>query len=374
MNAKLRTWIEVDTNALAHNYAFFRTFIQPHVRMLSVVKSNAYGHGLVDFARTMESLGIDMIAVDSVVEGLALRKEGITVPILTLGYALPAIIPDAQENNITLTVSTMEGFDALQLSDTSKSLSVHIKVDTGMHRQGFLIHEVSSVLECIAKLPRHITVTGLYTHFAAAKNPAVRGLTDKQIAEFIVWKNAFSDAGLNVVAHASATGGTLLYPEAHFDMVRVGIGMYGYTPSVEVSASLGNRLSLVPAFTWKTIISEVKKLPNGGRVGYDQVGSIPKGGVLAVCPIGYWHGYPRALSGLGTVIVRNTPVKVIGRISMDMITLDVSGVPVAVGDEVTLLSPAYPETKVEVVAGLADTIHYEFITQINPLIKRFYGA
>ncbi|MEX0931778.1 MAG: alanine racemase [Candidatus Paceibacterota bacterium] len=372
MHSKLRTWIDIDTKALTHNYSFFRKYISKEVALLAVVKSNAYGHGLVDFALHMEKCGVDMIGVDSVVEGISLRKKGIQTPILTLGYVLPEVISDAQEHNITVTVSTFEGLSEVAKSDTSTPLTVHIKVDTGMHRQGFLKHEKARVIEQLKKLPEHVRVTGLYTHFASAKNPVVRGLTNTQIVEFNEWRALFKEEGFKVIAHASATAGALLYPEAHYDMVRIGIGMYGHSPSGEVSAYLGEKLDLRPALTWKTIISEVKKLPEGGRVGYDQLGYIDKGGVLAVCPIGYWHGYPRALSGLGRVIVNGVVARVIGRVSMDMIALDVTNASAKVGDEVCILSPEYPEIGAQNVAGLADTIHYELITQINPLIKRYY--
>ncbi|MFA6992935.1 MAG: alanine racemase, partial [Candidatus Gracilibacteria bacterium] len=213
----------------------------------------------------------------------------------------------------------------------------------------------------------------LFTHFTSAKNPAFPKDTKEQIAEFQKWIKAFQNAGLKPIVHAAATAGSMVYPESHFDMVRIGIGLYGLWPAKEIEAFLKDKIALKPVLTWKTIVSELKKIPAGGRVGYDLTETVGKNSTIAVCPIGYWHGYPRNLSSIGRVVVCGRKAKVLGRISMDMIVIDVSGIPkIKAGSEVVLLSGNYPETSAEQISHLSDTSYYEIITRLNPLIKRIY--
>jgi alanine racemase len=166
----------------------------------------------------------------------------------------------------------------------------------------------------------------------------------------------------------------MLFPESHFDMVRIGIGLYGLWPELAVKAFLGDRIQLRPALVWKSIVTEVKDVPKGSRVGYDFTEAMPHSGALAIIPVGYWHGYPRALSSIGRVLIKGKECKLIGRVSMDMLTVDVSEVPHAkAGDEVIILgnddtSPASAEG----IATLLGASWYEIVTRLNPLIKRIY--
>ncbi len=361
---------------------------------MAVVKSNAYGHGLVDFSREMERLGADFIGVDSMTEARALRREGVTLPILVLGYTMPELFAEAARDNISLTVSTFETLDALRKvcrsqTSTGKSdfyklppFKIHIKVDTGMHRQGFMLHDLKKVMKNF-QFPRlpiggqaisNFQMEGLYTHFASAKNPAFPKDTRDQIAEFRKWIAAFRKAGHHPIVHAAATGAALLYPESHFDMVRIGIGLYGLWPAVEVREYLKDRVILKPALLWKSFITEVKRLPQGSRVGYDLTEELRQSSTVAVVPVGYWHGFPRALSSIGRVTVRGAECRVLGRVSMDMLSIDVSGVQKPkVGDEVIVMGGA--DSKPVSAASLArslDASWYEVITRLNPLIKRIY--
>lgn len=370
----LRTWLEIDCRAIEKNYRLSRSLIAPKTKLLAVVKSNAYGHGLVDFAKELERLGADWFGVDSVMEGLALRREGIKAPILVLGYTLPDKFTEAAENNISLTVSNFETLKALEKSHFSKPLKIHIKVDTGMHRQGFLLKEQKALSAKLKAQNSKFTIEGLFTHFAAAKNPAFPEYTKKQIAEFEQWRNAFKKAGFLPICHASATAGAMIFPEANFDMVRIGIGLYGLWPAKEIESYFTGRIYLTPALSWKTIISEIKELPKGAKIGYDLTETLRKKSRVAVCPIGYWHGYPRALSSIGFVLVNGKRAKILGRISMDMISIDITDIKkVKVGDEVVLIGR---QGKEEITAGeignLTDTSHYEIVTRLNPLMKRVY--
>ncbi len=367
----LRTWIEIDRAAIAHNYSLLRSLLSPKTKFMAVVKSNAYGHNFIDFSKEIAKLGADWLGVDSIVEGLALRKEGIKNPILVLGYTLPERLAEAAEAHISLTVSTFETLEAISKLDTA--LSIHIKVDTGMHRQGFQAEQMQEVISTLTSLPKHISVEGLFTHFAAAKNPGTTEKTLAQIAEFEMWQKAFGDAGFSPLIHASASAGAMVYPQAHFDMVRFGIAMYGVWPSSEVKGS-EKGMDLKPILSWKTIIGEIKNVKKGEGVGYDFTNILKRDSKLAICPIGYWHGLPRSVSNNGSVLVCGARAPITGRVSMDMITIDVTDIPDAkVGSVVTIIGrDGGEEIRADKIADPERTSEYEIITRINPLIKRIF--
>lgn len=372
----LRTWLEIDCRAVEKNYKLFRSLIAPKTKLMTVVKSNAYGHGLIGFAKELKRLGADWFGVDSVMEGLALRREGIQSPILVLGYTLPDKFKEAADNNISIMVSNFESLKAIQKEKFLKTLKIHIKVDTGMHRQGFLLSEQKALSAKLKAQNSKLIVEGLFTHFAMAKNPAFPEYTKKQIAEFEKWRMAFAKAGFLPICHASATAGAMIFPKAQFDLVRIGIGLYGLWPAKEIESYFANKISLMPALSWKTIISEIKDLPKGSRIGYDCTETLQKDSRVAVCPIGYWHGYPRVLSSIGFVLVNDKRARILGRVSMDMISIDVTGIKNAkIGSEVVLIGK---QGKEEISAGelanLSDTSHYEIVTRLNPLMKRVYSC
>jgi len=376
----LRTWLEIDKKAIAHNYKVFRALIPKRTKLMGVVKSNAYGHNLVEFAKKLEKLGADYLAVDSVVEGIALRKERIKIPILVLGYTLPEMIEKAVENDLEINISNFEYFEVIKNLDLptqtglKNKIKVHIKIDSGMHRHGFQEKDIVNVVKEINNLKKQIKVIGLYTHFAAAKNPAFPKDTKNQIDIFNKWQEAFEKAHLRVIKHAGATSGTILYPEAHFNMVRVGIGLYGIWPSPEAKAYVFDKFKLKPVLSWRTVIAEINNIKKGERIGYDFTEVINQNSKVAVLPIGYWHGYPRALSGTGTVLINGEKAKILGRICMDIMMVDVTNIKnVKVGDEATLIGfDNISEITVDHIATLLDASPYEIVTRINPLIKRIY--
>lgn len=373
--AGLRTWIEVDRKAIKHNFSVFRSLISKQTKLMAVVKSNAYGHGLVDFSHEMARLGADFLGVDSMAEARALRREGITLPILVLGYTMPELFREAAENNVSVTVASFETLTALKKVTFKKPLKVHIKVDTGMHRQGFLLSQQKTLMANIKNQKSKIGVEGLYTHFASAKNPAFPKDTRDQIAEFEKWITAFKKAGLKPIVHAAATAGTMLFPETHYDMVRIGIGLYGLWPAREVKEFLKEKIALRPVLEWKSIVSEIKRVPTGTRIGYDLTETLQKDSTIAIIPIGYWHGYPRALSSIGRVIIKGKECKIIGRVSMDMLIVDVTGVTnLNVGDEAVMLGRNQAlSASAECIAALSDGgSWYEVVTCLNPLIKRIH--
>lgn len=367
----MKTWVEINTKAIAANYKLFRSCLKPGCRLMSVVKSNAYGHDIVSFSQCMEALGVDWFGVDSFEEAMRLRKNSITKPILVLGYTLPHNYEKAAENNISLALTHFEFLDVIQKKPLSKRLSVHVKVDTGLHRQGFHWEDAKRLVEELMKTPS-IKVEGLYTHFAEAENPK-SSFTKEQIEQFHKWKKLFEAEGFTPIHHAAGTAGMLISNDAHFDMVRVGIGMYGLWPSIDTKKKCKGK-KLTPVLTWRALLSDVKKVPQGGTIGYDRTFTAPHDMIIAVCPIGYSDGLPRSLSNKGQVLVNGKRAAIVGRVSMDMITVDVTHIKgVKPGDDVHIIGGRGKEAlSADDQAEAANTISYEFVTRINPEIPRLY--
>lgn len=372
----LRTWVEVDKKAIAHNYKIFRNLIKKETRLMAVIKSNAYGHSLLDFAKEMETLGVDYLGVDSATEALALRKNNIKSQILILGYTLPELVKEVAENDICFTISSFDQLKELESVNSQKICRIHVKIDTGMCRQGFLEDDMNVLVKKLKEAEKdfNVKVEGLFTHFASAKNPSFPQFTKDQMSLFEKWIKIFRENGFNVINHASATAGAILFPSAHYDMVRVGIGLYGMWPSKETKLFVEERLKLMPILSWKTLISEVKEIKAGSKIGYDSTEVAYSKMKIAVCPVGYWHGYGRAFSSIGRVLIKGEEARVLGRVSMDMIVVDVSNIKsVKIEDEVVIIGKSGDrELNAEEISGMVDMSYYELVTRINPLIKRFY--
>lgn len=364
----LKVWVEISSRAIECNIKTFRRLIGPKVKLWSVVKSNAYGHGIYDFVPLAQRLGVDGFCVDSVIEGMRLREQGITKPILVLGPTLDGLLARARDYRLTLTVSSKEAFK--MLAKVRRPPAFHLKVDTGMRRQGFYPDGVSAIAKTARRLK--LPLTGICTHFAAAKDLNNRASTDFQFHDFKKVIEAVRAAGFkDILRHAAATGGTMLGEEYHLDAVRVGAGFYGLWPSKELEAQLGRRIHLEPVLSWHTTVSEVKPASKGDYVGYDLTERLTRDTTIAILPIGYWHGFDRSLSGKGKVLIRGRVAKVIGRVSMDLTAVDVGNKLCRVGDRVTLIGEDRGrQITARDVAQECGTIHYEILTRINPLIQR----
>ena len=376
----LRTWVEIDRAAISANLDAFRALLSPKTKLCSVVKANAYGHDFMNFAKEMVALGVDWLAVDSVTEGLRLRAEGVTGPILILGYTMPDRIADAIEADLSLTISQFENLDFLSgelaRGTFAKKPKLHIKVDTGMHRQGFMRGDEDRLFATLKKYPQ-LQVEGVFSHFAAADVPSLAHKTHSQLADFNWWREAFLGEGFKPIFHIAATTGTVALPEAHFDMVRIGVGLFGVWPSQDLVELAGKRLTLRPALSWKAIVSEIKRVAKGESVGYDFTETLERDSTLAVVPVGYWHGFDRGLSGraaAGEVLIGGRRAKVVGRVSMSMIVVDITGFTgVKVLDEVVIIGTQGSETiGAPELAKKLDTNVYEPLTRLNPLMKRIY--
>lgn len=374
MKNTLRTWIEISQDAVKNNYDEFRRLINPKCHLMAIVKSNAYGHGLIDFAKIVEKLGIDWIGVDSIVEAESLRNAGLKKPILVLGYTLQDKIKDALNNHISLTVADLYTLKNLKnIKPSGHKLKIHLKIDTGMHRQGFFVSEIPEVIKILKSQKSSVIVEGIYTHFSSAKNPAFPSVTFNQIEEFKKAIKLLEQAGFKkFLKHAAATSGAILFPQSHFDLVRVGIGLYGLWPSKETREAFRDKIKLMPVLSWKTTVCQIKNLPPGSKIGYDLTETVNRQSRIAILPVGYWHGFPRALSSIGRVLVNGSEAKVLGRVSMDMISVDITDVKnVRIGDEVVLLGEQSGlKISADDIAYLSDAINYEIVTRLNPLIKR----
>lgn len=365
----VRTWIELDGRAAKHNYYVFRKLISPRVKLWAVVKSNAYGHGLFDFSKLLVGLGVDGLCVDSVAEGLALRREKIKKQILVLGPTLFNLYDLAAKEGLILTVPNLRSLKTVLAKRNPPDF--HLKFDTGMHRQGLYPEEVGAALRLLTKSRFPGKLKGIYTHFAYAWNKDDSRYAECQFREFQKIKDAFLRAGFKeLLFHATATGGTLLNKKYHLDAVRIGLGLYGIYPSRKTQSQYGN-LALRPVLSWRTLIADVKVIRPGDRIGYDLTEKVKHSGRMAILPVGYWHGLPWSLSGRGEVLIRGRRAKILGRVSMDLTVVDVSRVPARIGEEVTLIGRSgREEISAWDVADKADSMAYEIVTRLNPLIKK----
>ncbi len=363
----LRTWIEISQENLYHNVAEFKQLLKRRTRFGAVIKSNAYGHGLLTTANLLKDR-VDWFLVDTFIEGLHLRKEGITNPILVLGYTLPTHFEAAAANRISLTISQFENLK--YVSECVHPPKIHLKFDTGMHRQGFYEGQIPDIKFFLKK---NVLVEGVYTHFASAKDFNYPHYTQRQHDAFLNVTKEFNKGKFpGILHHAAASGGTIVFPKSHFDMVRVGMGLYGYYPSPEIRSQMQTiapqKISLRPVLSWKTIVSEVKEVDADRPIGYDLTEYVSKRTRVAILPVGYWHGFDRGLSSVGEVLIRGKRSRVLGRVSMDMIAVEASA---RVLDVVTILGvDGVSRLYADELARKIGTTQYEFLTRINPLIER----
>lgn len=370
-----RTWVEVNYGAIEQNVRTLFSLLGEGVSMCAVVKSNAYGHGMIESAKAALRGGATWLAVDEIDEALQLRKAKIKVPILVLGFTLPEFYKTAAEKNISITISSLDSLKTLSQTKLAKKLQIHIKFDTGLHRQGIPVSLVQQTIRIISDKKFPASIEGIYSHFAAMEDPVRESYSKKQTDSFRDILQKLEAKGFRPMSHLSASSGILFKKEYHFDMVRAGIVIYGLWPSPEIR-KWASGVELVPALSWKTIITEIKLVQKGAKVGYDLTHELRRDSRIAIIPVGYWHDFPRALSNKGRVLVDGKYANILGRVSMDMTIIDVTDIPsVKQGDEVVLIGTQGAERlSAEEMADLTDTINYEIVTRINPLIPRLKAA
>lgn len=363
------TWVEIDTVALADNLAAARARLQPGVRLIVVLKADAYGHGAATVARIAARAGAAMAAVACLPEAQALRRAGIDLPLLILGYTPPWQARAALELDLHLALYDLDVAAALDQAAAAlgKTAAVHIKVDSGMGRLGLFPDQVPSFLRRLRQMP-HVHASGLFTHLAAADMPA-DPYTGLQLQRFQALLAALEGEGLRPpLVHAANTAAFLTRPDAQFDAVRLGIGLYGLAPAPDLPLPPDFR----PALSWKTTIAQVKTLPPGAPVGYGLSYHTIGEQRIAILPVGYADGFRRAPRNWGHVLVRGQRAPLVGRVSMDQAAIDVSAIPgVVPGDEVVLIGrQGEAHLSADEVAAWLGTINYEVISAILARVPR----
>lgn len=367
-----RTWAEIDLDALAHNYQQARRQIGPGVKYLGVVKADAYGHGAVQTALQLERLGTDYLAVSSLDEARELRQGGIRAPILILGHTPPEMVPQLIACGVTQTVSARSKAESYSAAAAAcgGTLKIHIKVDTGMSRLGFLVRgrHFDSGVDAIARscdLP-NLEAEGIFTHFSSADEDGGdgRAYTREQFALFTRVLDALAAKGRRfTLRHCANSGALARYPEMYLDMVRPGIALYGAGEDRE-------RLGLRPVMTLKSSVSTIKVFDEDTDVSYGRTFRTRAKTRVGVLPIGYADGLFRGLSNRASVWTAQGPAPILGRICMDMTMTDLSALPdVHVGDEVEIFGSRQP---VDDLAAVLGTIPYELTCAVSKRVPRLY--
>ena len=363
----------VDLDAIASNIKNIRAKVDKNSGIIGIIKADAYGHGSVETAKVLLDNGADWLAVAVVDEGLNLRKNGITAPILLLGYTPELRLNDVINNGFIQTVYSYD--TAKKLSDAASALGkkavIHIKIDTGMGRIGYRVNEESAdEIVKISKLP-NIDVNGMFTHFSTA-DEADKAYTLEQYNKFVKMNDMLEKRGLHIpVKHAANSAAIMDFDNMMFNMVRPGIILYGAYPSDEVKKE---NLSLSPAMSIKTHVSYVKDVNEGDSISYGRKYTAPSKRRIATIPVGYADGFIRAYSNGGKVLVRGEYAPIVGRICMDQFMVDVTDIDgVEVNDEVVLMGrQGDKEITADFIASVLDTINYEVFCTLSKRVPRQY--
>ncbi|MCP3981047.1 MAG: alanine racemase [bacterium] len=371
-------WVEVDAAAISSNVGQFLRRLGDSVRLGAVVKSNAYGHGMVPVAEIALRAGASWLCVNHVDEALELREAGVDGPILVMGYVPLERLKEVVRHDLRAVVYNRETLARLDelAAPAGRSVAVHLKVETGTHRQGIPETEVAGFAEKI-RSSGHLSLDGVTTHFANIEDTTDHSFAEEQMAAFarIVETLPRSEFG-EYVRHTACSAAALLFTRTHLDMARIGISLYGLWPSKETYVSCRQEhkplLDLSPALTWKTRIAQVKSVPENSFVGYGCTYRTTRASRIAVLPFGYYEGYDRKLSDLSHVLIRGRRAPVRGRICMNMCMVDVTDIDGAsLEDEVVLLGGQGEERiSAEQIASWSGTIAYDVVSRIHPSLPR----
>lgn len=373
-------WAEIDLAAIAHNVGQLRRITHPQAQLMVAVKANGYGHGAVQVAKAALNHGADQLGVARLHEGIELRQAGIQAPILVFGYTPAHDIQDLLTHRLMPTLYDLQSAKKMSRAVTSqnRTLTCHIKVDTGMGRLGIPCDALTldggadtfDHIMAMAHLPG-LQLSGLFTHFATA-DAANKSFANRQFSRFQKLLADLEDAGLQIpLKHAANSGAIIDLPETHLDMVRAGISVYGLYPSSEVDKS---RIDLRPALQLKAKIINLKQVPAGTKISYGGTWETPSPTTIATIPAGYGDGYSRLLSNRGQMLVHGTKAPIVGRICMDLTMLDVGHIDdVNMDDEVVLIGrQADKIISADDIANLLGTINYEVVTALMARVTKVY--
>src|SRR5258706_891809 len=370
-----KIWVEISKKALISNVNVFRKCIGKNVKLGVVVKANAYGHGLKETILLLKDK-VDVFAVDSIDEALTIRQIDSHIPIVVLGYITLINLSVAIKNDISFVVYNMETIKRILSLKLNKPAKIHLKIETGLNRQGIQIKDLLRFLKFIKNHRDYLLLEGVSTHFANIEDTLDSTFPMAQLSEFEKAIRVIHGEGFHPsFIHIASAAGTLLYPETHFSMVRIGFGIYGWWSSLETRVSLlaqKRDLDLKPVLTWKSLVAQIKYINVGESVGYGRTWFATRKTRIAVIPVGYSDGYDRRLSNIGRVIINGSYANVVGRVAMNMIMIDVTDVKnVKLEDEVALLGNKDGlKVSADEWAKKIGTINYEVVARINPLLPR----
>ena len=361
------TIMQVNLPALVDNLNYHRNRLRPDTKLVAMVKASSYGLGDVELVNTLVSQRVDYLAVAYTDEGVRLRKRRIDTPIIVLGaeaHSFEVMVNHRLEPEIFNFYYLQQLEEVLARHPEIPQFNIHVKVDTGMHRLGFDLQDLPRLIDIVKHNPK-LRIASVFSHLAAAEDPAEDAFTRRQIALFGRMTDVLCAAfDHKILRHLLNSAGIVRFPEAQFDMVRLGIQLYGCSEIPEVSSVLHNVVTL------KTVITQIKNIPAGETIGYNRTWRLRRNTQVAIIPIGYADGYPRELcNGRGTVLVQGQKVPVIGKICMDMCMLDITGLRVHEGDEVIVYGEGNTVSEMAEAAGL---ISYELLTRISQRVPRVY--
>jgi alanine racemase len=359
-------WAEIDLDAIRENVRALRALLRPPARLMAVVKGDGYGHGAVEVARTSLDAGAEVLGVGTVDEGVELRRAGVTAPTLVLAYTPPRDAGRAVEHDLSVTVFQAEVARALShaAGRHGRRARVHLKVDTGMGRIGVAPGDAAALAREISALPG-VVLEGCFTHFATADEPDL-GPARAQLEAFRTALEDIGRVGIRIaVRHAANSAATLALPDAHLDLVRVGIATYGIAPAPHLAGCVRLR----PAMRLCAQVAHAKRVAAGTPIGYGHAYRTARETTIATIPLGYADGYPRVAAGCVMIGGRRHPIA--GRVSMDQLMVDAGDAPVRAGDEVELWGQGI---RIEEVADSARTISYEVLVRLGRRVPRVFVA
>ena len=368
---KNRAWLNIDTKNLLHNVEELQGIMKGDCKLMAVVKANAYGHGSVETAACLNNVGIKNFAVATLSEGIELRLSGIRGDILVLGYTDVSYARELKEYRLTQTI--VDYSYALELESKKLPINVHIKIDTGMHRLGMESDDVERIKEIFSL--KYLNVTGMFTHLCVTDSRSEEDIyfTGKQTETFYRLVNNLKAIGIKVPVHIQSTYGLLNYNELSCDYARIGMAMYGCLSSAKDKTVLLPELK--PVLTLQARLVLIRNIPAGESVGYGRVYQTSEEKTIGIVAVGYGDGYPRELSeGKGQVLIKGVRVPVIGRICMDQLMIDITGIPgIKRGDIATLIGGSVNEMiPADQVADSAGTIANELLSRLGNRLPRIY--
>ncbi len=380
------SWCEVSQSAIKANVAALRQRIGPSVKLGIVVKADAFGHGLVPCAGAFVEAGADWLIVNFAYEAAAIRKAGVDAPIYVCGHVLPSQAHIIAETGARIVLYDAEVARAIAAAAKAagRTVPVHLKIETGTHRQGLTLKNALDLARYIEPL-EGIVLEGVTTHYADIEDTTDHRFAHHQLTQLLEAQSAFLNAGLALpMVHSANSAATILWPETHGSLVRVGIAAYGLWPSTETYATVlqtagspsGFLPHLQPVLAWKTHIAQVKSVPAGGYVSYGRTFRAPYAMKIAVLPLGYHEGYDRRLSNLGYALIQGQRAPICGRVCMNMVMVDVTHLTgVSKASTVTLLGRDEDEAiSAEQLATWMGTINYEVVSRIHPSQHRYLVA